>query len=79
VPFTLQNRRYIDLSAHLDFYRENEDARMWHYVQRLLATADGRYDFRTANLNEAVDRSDHVEVEPVRFREWLEAQWGAST
>ena len=76
----MQTRRYADLHSLLAVYREAGDLDSWLYIQRLIATADGRYDFRSANLNEAVSRSDAVDVQPMGFRQWLQAQWatGAS-
>lgn len=76
VPFNLQTRRYAELPAHLDFYESTGDLSGWWYVQRLVATADGRYDFRAANLNEAIANSEHVNVRPTSFREWLQGEWG---
>ncbi|KAI8234998.1 Oxidoreductase swnR [Colletotrichum sp. SAR 10_99] len=52
-------------------YEQRQNWDQWWNVQRLIATADGRYDFRQTNLNEAVD------IEPVSFRVWLESQWGS--
>jgi hypothetical protein len=56
---------------------EDDDTVRWHYYMRLLQTANGRYYFRDANLNEAVRRSDLLEVPaPLTFREWLQQNWG---
>lgn len=45
------------------------------YYQRLLATANGRYDFGRATLNEAIERSDLVDVQPLRLSQWLMNVW----
>jgi hypothetical protein len=52
-----------------------QDWAEWWYLQRLRATADGRYDFRVANLNDAVSRNDLVAFTPTPFRAWLEMLW----
>ncbi|KAF3809085.1 hypothetical protein GCG54_00011281 [Colletotrichum gloeosporioides] len=57
----------IDLSS----YEQRQNWDQWWNIQRFIATADGRYDFRQTNLNEVVD------IEPVSFRVWLESQWGS--
>jgi hypothetical protein len=60
-----------------DICMEDDDTVRWHYYMRLLATASGRYHFRDANLNEAIRRSDSVEVQnPLTFRAWLQQFFG---
>jgi len=73
VAFNKYVRNYADLGTHLDVYSEQGDAAGYSNMQRLIATADGRYDFSTHNLNDRVGR----EVEPIRFRRWLERVWSA--
>ncbi|KAK2037647.1 isoflavone reductase [Colletotrichum somersetense] len=70
VAFTLRTRQRSKLRSELTHYESRQNWTQWWNVQRLIATADGRYDFRQANLNEAVDFT------PVGFRTWLESQWG---
>lgn len=41
------------------------------YLQRILETANGRYDFSRTTLNDAVDRSRRVNVQPITFAQWL--------
>ncbi|KAI8162096.1 hypothetical protein K4K49_012108 [Colletotrichum sp. SAR 10_70] len=71
VAFSLRTRRYSKLQSDLSSYEQRQNWDQWWNVQRLIATADGRYDFRQTNLNEAVD------IEPASFRVWLESQWGS--
>ncbi|KAI8305110.1 hypothetical protein K4K61_005634 [Colletotrichum sp. SAR11_59] len=71
VAFSLRTRRYSKLQSDLSSYEQRQSWDQWWNIQRLIATADGRYDFRQTNLNEAVD------MEPVSFRVWLESQWGS--
>ncbi len=68
--FTLVSQPYANLGTNLTYYAQAEDWGRWYYFQRLVATANGRYHFRQANLNEAVN------LRPVRFREWLAQVWG---
>ncbi|KAK1978200.1 isoflavone reductase [Colletotrichum cereale] len=70
VEFTLRTRKCSKLQSELAHYESRQDWTQWWNVQRLIATADGRYDFRQATLNEAVD------FRPVGFRTWLASQWG---
>ncbi|GKT91017.1 isoflavone reductase family protein [Colletotrichum tofieldiae] len=70
VAFTLRTRKYSKFQSELAHYESRQNWTQWWNVQRLIATADGRYDFRQANLNEA------VEFRPIGFRAWLESQWG---
>jgi hypothetical protein len=72
VSFSVQIRNYADLESHLDHYQTEGDWVSWGYVQRLLQTAEGRYDFREADLNTAVRRS----FRPTDFRTWLQSEWG---
>ncbi|KAK1966297.1 isoflavone reductase [Colletotrichum sublineola] len=69
VAFNLRTRKCSKLQSELTQYESRQNWVQWWNVQRLIATADGRYDFRQANLNEAVD------FRPVGFRTWLETQW----
>ncbi|KAF6832573.1 isoflavone reductase [Colletotrichum plurivorum] len=69
-PFDLRIRKYSKLQSELTHYERRNNQVQWWNMQRLIATADGRYDFRQANLNEAVD------IQPSSFRHWLESHWG---
>lgn len=48
------------------------------YYQRMLATADGRYDFAEASLNEIVANSNMIDVQPLTFAQWLRSVCRAS-
>ncbi|KAJ9156139.1 NAD(P)-binding protein [Pleurostoma richardsiae] len=76
VGFDLVVHQFRDLEAQLEYQQQMGDWNRWYYFQRLIATANGRYNFRQANLNEAVNNSEHVDVRPLGFREWLEQAWG---
>jgi hypothetical protein len=70
VEFEVLNRPYSEVVAWLDYYQQNNDAEKWFAMQHLMQTADGRYNFGEANLN------DLVNIEPLGFREWLYQNWG---
>ncbi|KAK7413401.1 hypothetical protein QQX98_007703 [Neonectria punicea] len=71
-PFQIQNRQTGDLQPWIDYYAQAGDTATAARYQGLLATVNGRYDFGTANLNEAIHASPYVEdVRPMTFRQWL--------
>lgn len=76
VPFRLVSRTFEDAEALAEDARRASDVGLWYYYQRLLQTANGRYHFRQANLNEAVNQNEATQVRPMRFRTWLEQVWG---
>lgn len=76
VPFSLAVHSFQDAMAQAEYCQQNEDWARWHYFQRLLATASGRYFFQQANLNTVLDQADLMDPRPMRFREWVEAVWG---
>ncbi|KAJ2972413.1 hypothetical protein NUW58_g9191 [Xylaria curta] len=69
VEFDVIDRPYSDILAWLDYYQQRNDEERWFAMQQLLQTADGRYTFGEANLNDLVD------VQPISFREWLYNTW----
>lgn len=71
VPFNLVNHEYGNIQAHLDYAVETADINRWWYFQRLRATADGRYTFTRANLNDLINQTDGVTIAPMRFVHWL--------
>lgn len=71
VPFNLVNHEYGNIQAHLDYAVDTGDINRWWYFQRLRATADGRYIFTRANLNELLGRAGGVTIAPMRFVDWL--------
>ncbi|KAL1875936.1 hypothetical protein VTK73DRAFT_9720 [Phialemonium thermophilum] len=77
VPFNLNVYRYQDALAQIEYCQANGEWARWHYLQRLLATADGRYHVRQTNMSEALAAAAvQLEVRPIRFRQWLERVWG---
>ncbi|KAI1303452.1 isoflavone reductase [Xylaria venustula] len=70
MEFDVINRPYHEILNWLEFYRTNNQEEMWFSLQHLLQTANGRYTFGEANLNDLVD------VEPIGFRQWLSNNWG---
>jgi hypothetical protein len=76
VSFVLAVHTYHDALARAETYQQNEDWVRWHYLQRLIATANGRYNFRQPNLNEALTQVGLMTTPPMNFRQWVEAVWG---
>lgn len=77
VPFNLAIHTYQAAVAEAEYCQENADWPRWHYFQRLIATADGRYHFSQANLNDAINAAGGgLEVRPLNFRQWLDQVWG---
>ncbi|ROV92739.1 hypothetical protein VMCG_09035 [Cytospora schulzeri] len=75
-PFDVTIHEYQNILAHLEYFVNTGNWQRWYYFQRLLATADGRYTFGRANLNEVIDASDGVDIIPERFADWLRRVWG---
>ncbi|OTA00772.1 hypothetical protein A9Z42_0010590 [Trichoderma parareesei] len=73
--FTRHVHQYAELEAYLSYSAQLCDFDKVAYYQRLLATANGRYDFSQATLNEIVNRSNSVHVQPVTFSAWLASIW----
>ncbi|KAI0024173.1 NAD(P)-binding protein [Xylariomycetidae sp. FL0641] len=70
IAFDVTTRPYSQLLDWLRFYEQNHDETHWFQMQHLLQTANGRYNFGEANLN------DLVNFEPMKFRDWLANNWG---
>lgn len=75
VSFDQIVHEYGSITSHLEFSAYTGNWQRWNYFQQLLATANGRYDFGQANLNEMVDAKDGVELVPERFVDWLRRIW----
>ncbi|KAL7963398.1 hypothetical protein V8C34DRAFT_268164, partial [Trichoderma compactum] len=73
--FTRHVRQYAELETYLNYSAQLCDYDKVAYYQRLVATANGRYDFSQATLNEAVNASSSVNVQPVTFGAWLASIW----
>lgn len=76
VPFDVTIHDFQNILAQLDYSFNTGNWQRWSYFQRLLATANGRYTFGRANLNEVIDASVGVDVIPERFVDWLRRVWG---
>ncbi|KAI9900018.1 hypothetical protein N3K66_004280 [Trichothecium roseum] len=77
IPITPMQRSYADLELYINHYIAEENSERVGYYRRLLDTAHGRYDFERTTLNEVVDASDLVDVEPLDFNSWLASVWQA--
>jgi hypothetical protein len=75
--FTRHVQQHAELETYLTYSAQLCDYDKVAYYQRLLATANGRYDFSQASLNEAVNRSSSVNVQPLTFSAWLASIWQA--
>jgi hypothetical protein len=60
-----------DLKVYLNYYLQSSELTRAAYYQRLIATAAGRYNFSRATLNDAINNSPHVNVQPITFVRWL--------
>lgn len=78
IPFNVAVHTYQDAVAQAEYCQQSEEWARWHYFQRLLATANGRYNFRQANLNELLGQANLMDPRPMRFREWVEGVWGSA-
>ncbi|KAK3301389.1 uncharacterized protein B0H64DRAFT_37294 [Chaetomium fimeti] len=72
VPISLVTRHYQEVETQAEACQQSGDWAQWYYFQRLLQTANGRYQVRQANLNEA------TQVQPLTFRGWLDNVWAAN-
>ncbi|KAI1402081.1 NAD(P)-binding protein [Hypoxylon fuscum] len=70
VEFDVITRPYDEIVQWLRYYEQNRDEDKWYTMQHLLQTANGRYHFGEANLNDA------VQLQPTSFRQWLYDTWG---
>ncbi|KAK6082145.1 isoflavone reductase [Seiridium cupressi] len=59
-------RPYQELLDWLRYYEETQDHVNWRKMLHLIQTANGRYAFTDANLN------DHVDFQPMGLRTWLQ-------
>ncbi|KAK4219122.1 hypothetical protein QBC37DRAFT_151309 [Rhypophila decipiens] len=76
VPFSLVTQSYQDAQSLAEESQQTGDWSRWHYYQRLLQTANGRYQVRQGNLIEAINQNEAAVPQPMRFRAWLEQVWG---
>ncbi|KAK3370309.1 hypothetical protein B0H63DRAFT_314183 [Podospora didyma] len=79
VPFNVVSRTYQDAESEaLDCEHGGPQyLSRWLYLQRLLQTANGRYQVRGTNLVEVINQNPATRINPpVRLRQWLEHIWG---
>ncbi|CCC08883.1 hypothetical protein SMACR_07520 [Sordaria macrospora] len=74
--FSITRGTYEEAEAWANEYQRAGDVATYLYYQRLLQTANGRYNIRSTNLNELVNQGERTAFQPMRFREWLEQVWG---
>ncbi|KAH8671008.1 isoflavone reductase [Xylariales sp. PMI_506] len=70
VEITTISRPYQELLDWLQYYEQTNDGPKWYQMIHMIQTANGRYHFSDANLNELVN------VQPIGLRPWLEHIWG---
>ncbi|PHH87496.1 hypothetical protein CDD83_8818 [Cordyceps sp. RAO-2017] len=75
VVFRRQTLSHAEVQALLNYHIQMGQTDRVAYYQRLLATANGRYDFSRATLNEAIERSDLVDVRAMTLVQWLMTMW----
>lgn len=75
MQFNVTNHEYCNLQAHIDWAFAHGEFHHWNYFIQLLATADGRFTYSHANLNEIIDHTAGVDVRPVRFADWARQVW----
>ncbi|VUC37454.1 unnamed protein product [Clonostachys rosea] len=63
---------YSSSQFFLTYYSQNQDEVKAGYYRRLMATADGRYDFQEATLNETLQNSGMMDFVPMNFAQWLD-------
>ncbi|KAH9889129.1 hypothetical protein F4778DRAFT_796844 [Xylariomycetidae sp. FL2044] len=69
VKLAVSARPYAELLRLAQSYKENGHNDKWLAIQHLIDTADGRYTFDDANLNDLVD------FRPRGCQEWLKTTW----
>ncbi|ORY57310.1 isoflavone reductase [Pseudomassariella vexata] len=70
VPFEIIWRPYDLLLSWQQYYEDNQNWERWRQMEHLIQTANGRYNYSEANLNNLVN------FEPVGLGQWLAAIWG---
>ncbi|EGX90748.1 isoflavone reductase family protein [Cordyceps militaris CM01] len=72
IPFESNILSYEDLLRHIAYNTEMGQYDRVAYLQRNLQTVNGRYEFSRATLNDAINSSRRVNVQPMNFEQWLE-------
>ncbi|CAI6100174.1 unnamed protein product [Clonostachys chloroleuca] len=72
VTFSYVAQVYSSAQLFLTYYSQNRDELKAGYYRRLMATADGRYDFQEATLNETLQNNHMMDFVPMTFAQWLD-------
>lgn len=75
MAFDLQTREYTELQAYQRYWAQTGDLVQAAYYQRLLSTANRRYDFGRASLNDLVAANLETDWQPSTFGQWLASIW----
>ncbi|KAJ4028181.1 hypothetical protein NW752_000436 [Fusarium irregulare] len=74
-PFQLSQWQAADPARLATAYYQQGDSSKVVFYQQLKATVEGRYDFSQATLNDLINASSRVNVQPQTFRQWLGVQF----
>lgn len=69
--FQLSQWQITDLPQLITMAYEQAPYGRVAFYQQLQATVEGRYDFGQTSLNDMVNASSSVDVQPMKFRDWL--------
>ncbi|KAH8198558.1 hypothetical protein TruAng_007290 [Truncatella angustata] len=69
VQLEVVSRPYQELYDWLNYFEGSQNVNGWRKMQQLIQTANGRYSFSDANLN------DLVSLRPMGIRTWLQNNW----
>ncbi|KAM0185114.1 hypothetical protein ACHAPA_012337 [Fusarium lateritium] len=69
--FQLSQWQAADPARLITAFCEQGDYDRVAFYQQLQATVDGRFDFNHTSLNDLVNASPYVDVQPKTFRQWL--------
>jgi hypothetical protein len=72
VTFSYVAQGYSSAQLFLTYYSQSRDEVKAGYYRRLMATADGRYDFQEATLNETLQNNHMMDFVPMTFAQWLD-------
>ncbi|KAJ6789650.1 hypothetical protein PWT90_10301 [Aphanocladium album] len=75
IHFQSTTLTYQELQTHIAYNTEMGQYARVAYLQRILETANGRYEFSRTTLNDAVDKSSRVSVQAMTFAQWLATVW----
>ncbi|KAF4955123.1 hypothetical protein FSARC_11924 [Fusarium sarcochroum] len=74
-PFQLSQWQASDPPRLINGYYQQEDYARVAFYQQLQTTVEGRYDFGQTSLNDLINESPYVDVQPRSFRQWLSEQF----